>query len=178
LPQWAVTTKRPTNLRRPGAPLSNARSCSGRPPVQVLAPPVCTEPQCWRRPRRLQARGLWAKLRLSKHSASAEFNKAQTPVRNCFHTYHLGTTEFHSVQQRLESGSGPGGRRFKSSLPDQSFQAHKQHFWFFVYSGVVDFVDGQSHRVQYAGDPGGASVLWKPARPSRFRVSPRASQPD
>jgi hypothetical protein len=28
-------------------------------------------------------------------------------------------------------GSGPGGRRFKSSLPDQSFQALKLRFWFF-----------------------------------------------
>ncbi len=32
--------------------------------------------------------------------------------------------------------SGPGGRRFKSSLPDQSFLAVKQHIWFFVYSGI------------------------------------------
>jgi hypothetical protein len=40
-------------------------------------------------------------------------------------------------------GSGPGGRRFKSSLPDQYFQVDKQHFWFFVYIAVVDFVDGE-----------------------------------
>ena len=33
----------------------------------------------------------------------------------------LGFAEFNSVQQGLESGSGPGGRRFKSSFPDQSF---------------------------------------------------------
>jgi hypothetical protein len=43
--------------------------------------------------------------------------------------------------------SGPGGRRFKSSLPDHSFQVHQQHFWIFVYSAVVDFVDGQSYEV-------------------------------
>src|ERR1700680_4396292 len=39
-------------------------------------------------------------------------------------------------------GSGPGGRRFKSSLPDQSFQAVKQHFWFSVYIDGVEIVDG------------------------------------
>src|SRR5580692_4469730 len=27
-------------------------------------------------------------------------------------------------------GSGPGGRRFKSSLPDHYFQGLKPHFWF------------------------------------------------
>src|SRR5271170_1650063 len=40
-------------------------------------------------------------------------------------------------------GSGPGGRRFKSSLPDQSFQTLKQHFWFSVYSDGVEIVDGR-----------------------------------
>src|SRR5271166_772348 len=39
-------------------------------------------------------------------------------------------------------GSGPGGRRFKSSLPDQSFQALKLHFWFSVYIDGVEIVDG------------------------------------
>jgi hypothetical protein len=39
-------------------------------------------------------------------------------------------------------GSGPGGRRFKSSLPDQSFQILKLHFWFSVYIDGVEFVDG------------------------------------
>jgi len=34
--------------------------------------------------------------------------------------------------------SGPG-RRFKSSLPDQYFQAHKAHFWSFIYIAVDDF---------------------------------------
>jgi hypothetical protein len=47
-------------------------------------------------------------------------------------------------------GSGPGGRRFKSSLPDQSFQGHKLRFWFFVSSAVVDFVDGEILRGQQA----------------------------
>ncbi len=37
-------------------------------------------------------------------------------------------------------GSGPGGRRFKSSLPDQSFQSLGCNFWILVYIGVDDFV--------------------------------------
>jgi hypothetical protein len=40
-------------------------------------------------------------------------------------------------------GSGPGGRRFKSSLPDQSFQALKLNFWFSVYIDGVEIVDGR-----------------------------------
>src|SRR5260370_31221209 len=51
-------------------------------------------------------------------------------------------TKFNSDQQPLESGSGPGGRRFKSSLPDQSFQALERHFWFSVYIDGVEIVDG------------------------------------
>jgi len=35
-----------------------------------------------------------------------------------------------------------GGRRLKSSLPDQSFQALKLYFWFSVYSDVDEIVDG------------------------------------
>src|ERR1700733_8245656 len=49
----------------------------------------------------------------------------------------------------------PGCRRFCSCVkatPDQYFQLDKHYFWFFVYITVVDFVDGQSHRVQYADD--------------------------
>jgi hypothetical protein len=62
--------------------------------------------------------------------------------RNSFNAKHLRPTEFNRVQQLLESGSGPGGRRFKSSHPDQSFQALKLQFWFSVYIDGVDFVDG------------------------------------
>jgi hypothetical protein len=40
-------------------------------------------------------------------------------------------------------GSGPGGRRFKSSLPDQFFQTLKQRFWFSVYIDGVEIVDGR-----------------------------------
>jgi hypothetical protein len=39
-------------------------------------------------------------------------------------------------------GSGPGGRRFKSSLPDQLFQVLKLHFWFSGYIDGVEIVDG------------------------------------
>src|SRR5271167_2753600 len=38
-------------------------------------------------------------------------------------------------------GSGPGGRRFKSSLPDQYFQGVISDPWFFVHSRGDDFVD-------------------------------------
>jgi hypothetical protein len=39
-------------------------------------------------------------------------------------------------------GSGPGGRRFKSSLPDQFFQILKLRFWFSVCIDGVEIVDG------------------------------------
>jgi len=39
--------------------------------------------------------------------------------------------------------SGPGGRRFKSSLPDQLIQQFERYFWFCRYIAVVDFVDGR-----------------------------------
>ena len=38
-------------------------------------------------------------------------------------------------------GSGPGGRRFKSSLPDHYFQTLKRHLWFSVYIDGVEIVD-------------------------------------
>jgi len=38
--------------------------------------------------------------------------------------------------------SGPGCRRFKSSLPDQSSQSDKPCFWFCRHTAVDDFVDG------------------------------------
>jgi hypothetical protein len=34
----------------------------------------------------------------------------------------LTTANFHTFQQALKSGSGPGGRWFKSTRPDDSFQ--------------------------------------------------------
>jgi hypothetical protein len=43
----------------------------------------------------------------------------------------------------VESGSGPGGRRFKSSLPDQSFQAVERYFWFSVYIDGDELVGGR-----------------------------------
>ena len=53
------------------------------------------------------------------------FNKIQQRskrARNENKANHLESPNFRRVQQGLESGSGPGGRRFKSSLPDHSFQ--------------------------------------------------------
>ena len=47
----------------------------------------------------------------------------------------------------MESGSGPGGRWFKSIRPDQFLQAlTPKNSGFFVYSVVHDSADGQSPR--------------------------------
>ena len=51
-------------------------------------------------------------------------------------------------------GSGPGGRRFKSSLPDQYFQTLKRHFWFSVYIDGVGIVGGACFAEKLAGFPG------------------------
>jgi len=40
----------------------------------------------------------------------------------------------------------------KTNRADQSFQILKLHFWFSVYSAVVDFVDDQNQTVQYEDD--------------------------
>ena len=53
-----------------------------------------------------------------------DFNKDQQVFcceRKRFNINQLKTTKFHKLQNHVESGSGPGGRRFKSSLPDHSF---------------------------------------------------------
>ena len=52
---------------------------------------------------------------------STEFNVFHDRTHNRFNLNHLQATKSHRIQQALESGSGPGGRRFKSSLPDHSF---------------------------------------------------------
>jgi hypothetical protein len=57
-----------------------------------------------------------------------EFNRIQQRSRSAhkdFNANHLQTTKLREFQQAPESGSGPGGRRFKSSLPDHLFQALK-----------------------------------------------------
>ena len=77
-----------------------------------------------------------------------DFNKDQqvvAPSRKQFNINQLGSTKFHKFQQGMESGSGPGGWRFKSSLPDHSFQSDKRNFWFSVYTAVDDFVTVKSH---------------------------------
>jgi hypothetical protein len=74
-----------------------------------------------------------------------EFNRIQQRSgsgHKAFSVSHLQATKSYKFQQALESGSGPGGRRFKSSLPDQSFQTLKRYFWFFVYIDGVEIVDG------------------------------------
>jgi hypothetical protein len=56
------------------------------------------------------------------------FNKVQqssTSGRKRFINNHFETTEFSRVQQGVKSGSGPGGRRFKSSRPDHFIWAQQ-----------------------------------------------------
>ena len=65
-------------------------------------------------------------------------NPAKAPGISCGAAHSRGV-----AQPGRAPGSGPGGRRFKSSLPDQSFQAHKLRFWFFVYIDGVEIVDGR-----------------------------------
>src|SRR5713101_8135684 len=67
---------------------------------------------------------------------SAQVVPVIAPVRSCRGVAQPGRAP----------GSGPGGRRFKSSLPDQFFQALEAPFWISVYSAVVDFVDGEIPR--------------------------------
>ena len=57
-------------------------------------------------------------IRIQQHSK---------PPRNENKTNHLEPPNYGIFQQEPESGSGPGGRRFKSSLPDQSFQVRPGH---------------------------------------------------
>ena len=51
-------------------------------------------------------------------------------------------------------GSGPGGRRFKSSLPDHFFQSLKLQFWICVYTDVDDFVTVKSSSERPSGNRG------------------------
>src|SRR5208282_3148713 len=53
------------------------------------------------------------------HPDSTGFNGLQQVHRKPFNTNHLESTRIHRFQQGLESGSGPGGRWFKSTRPDQ-----------------------------------------------------------
>ena len=59
----------------------------------------------------------------------------QRRTRSADHALRRGV-----AQPGRAPGSGPGGRRFKSSLPDHSFQSHKFNFWIPVYTAVDDFV--------------------------------------
>jgi hypothetical protein len=45
-------------------------------------------------------------------------------------TVRLGGLRRGVAQPGRAPGSGPGGRRFKSSLPDQCFQSLTMNFWF------------------------------------------------
>jgi hypothetical protein len=72
------------------------------------------------------------------------FNKVQPDSKHRRNTNKIKAPEppfSGDFSKGRKSGSGPGGRRFKSSLPDQFFQARKLHFWFSVYSDGVEIVD-------------------------------------
>src|SRR5712692_5396061 len=81
------------------------------------------------------------KLWLRKHTETTRNNRFQLVAGKAFNSKYLETTNLNTSQQGLESGSGPGGRRFKSSRPDHSFHLLSSAAWFFVYSGVDNLVD-------------------------------------
>jgi hypothetical protein len=53
--------------------------------------------------------------------AQPKISKSQGGGCNAFSTNRLRPTESNRNPSAMESGSGPGGRRFKSSLPDHIF---------------------------------------------------------
>src|SRR5260370_21052677 len=68
----------------------------------------------------------------------------------------------------LSFSSGPGGRRFKSSRPDHSFQGVISDSWSFIYTTVDKIVDGHILRIQHVG----AEAGWCWARfPSSYQLS-------
>jgi hypothetical protein len=72
---------------------------------------------------------------------ASDFNKTQQLSTSGSQQVQYQSVINNKFQQiyGLESGSGPGGRRFKSSLPDQFLQLTRD-FWCAVYTGVDDFV--------------------------------------
>jgi hypothetical protein len=62
-------------------------------------------------------------------------------------TVRLGGLRRGVAQPGRAPGSGPGGRRFKSSLPDQFFQSDTNNFWSAAYSGVGDFVAARTPKI-------------------------------
>src|SRR5579859_4908341 len=74
---------------------------------------------------------------LRKLATSTNRNSFQRAARNGVNINQLRTTNFNRFQYALESGSGPGGRRFKSSLPAQFFSIacvrHDSTTWFWLW---------------------------------------------
>jgi hypothetical protein len=67
-------------------------------------------------------------MRLRKPPISIKKSSFQQAACNSFNINRLETINFNKFQYVLECGSGPGGRRFKSSLPDQSKSSENQGF--------------------------------------------------
>ncbi len=62
-------------------------------------------------------------------------------------TVRLGGLRRGVAQPGRAPGSGPGGRRFKSSLPDHLFQSDTNNFWFAALSGVGDFEVAKASKI-------------------------------
>ena len=90
------------------------------------------------------------KMRLGEPPISIKIDRFQQTARNGFNINHLQTAEFHKAHQGLECGSGPGGRRFKSSLPDHSFQSLTVNFWSAALSGVDEFEAAKASEINTA----------------------------
>ena len=51
------------------------------------------------------------------------------------------------VYEAKDMRSGPGGRRFKSSLPDHSFQSLTINFWLTAYAAEGDFEAAKASKI-------------------------------
>src|SRR5437868_14360608 len=84
------------------------------------------------------------------HKPACSHKSVRCPWLRAWNAFNEGSSSSKTTQcetLRLIPFSGPGGRRFKSSLPDHCFQAYKAHFWCCIYSAVVDFVGHKSTQV-------------------------------
>ena len=72
-----------------------------------------------------------------------------------FNSNHLESGEIREFPHALESGSGPGGRWFKSTRPDHSFPSIFNEIapaaWCCVFTAVDEIVGGQYLTVLHAG---------------------------
>src|SRR5882762_6214340 len=104
------------------------------------------------------------KTGIHRKSTNSKSSKSSATVD---HSLHSTPKPLKTLGSKF---SAPSGKVRKSSArADHCFQALKLYFWFSGYSTVVDFVGGESHRVQHATQS---------RRTRASRVRPRASQAD